>query len=124
MAEHKHKRDPNFDIERRNMDLTAVVRVAIGLFLTILFVGVVCVWLLQIWHIPYVLDRPEVIKRLPPEPRLQIDEPADYRAFHAQEDRLLNGYSWVDRESGVVRMPIEQAMDKVAQKGLPSRGEK
>jgi hypothetical protein len=35
--------------------------------------------------------------------------------------RLLLGYHWVDQNAGVVQIPIERAMDLLAQRGLPSR---
>jgi hypothetical protein len=34
---------------------------------------------------------------------------------------LLEGYGWVDREAGVVRLPIERAMALVLERGLPTR---
>jgi hypothetical protein len=60
--------------------------------------------------------------RLPPEPRLQINPRQDLLDLRAQEDQLLSGYSWVDRNAGVVRIPIDSAMKLVLQRGLPSRG--
>ena len=36
--------------------------------------------------------------------------------------RLLNSYGWVDPKAGVVRIPIDRAMDLLLQKGLPVRG--
>jgi hypothetical protein len=54
----------------------------------------------------------------PPGPRLQTDPEADYRRFHAHEEQLLNGYHWVDKRGGVVRVPIEQAMKKLVQTGI------
>ncbi len=59
--------------------------------------------------------------RLPPEPRLQITPRADAAEFRAQEDALLNGYSWVNRETGTVRIPIAEAMKMTLQRGLPAR---
>ena len=38
-----------------------------------------------------------------------------------REDAILNGYGWVDPNKGIVRIPIAQAIDIVAQKGLPSK---
>ena len=54
-----------------------------------------------------------------PSPRLQPSPPADMRAFHAQEMRRLNGTGWVDKAQGVVHIPIEEAMRKVAADGIP-----
>jgi hypothetical protein len=34
---------------------------------------------------------------------------------------LLEGYQWVDEQAGVVRIPIERAMELLAERGLPSR---
>ena len=34
---------------------------------------------------------------------------------------MLNGYSWVDRNAGVVRIPIDEAMKLTVQRGLPAR---
>ena len=56
-----------------------------------------------------------------PEPRLQRTPIPDLRAVHADEDRILNGYGWVDPKRGVVRIPIDMAIDALAKKGLPSR---
>jgi hypothetical protein len=60
--------------------------------------------------------------RLPPEPRLQTNPRQDLQDLRAQEEQLLNGYSWVDRNAGVVRIPIVEAIKLVVQRGLPARG--
>jgi hypothetical protein len=39
---------------------------------------------------------------------------------HAQSARL-SSYGWVDREAGVVRVPIDRAMEALARRGLPAR---
>jgi hypothetical protein len=57
-----------------------------------------------------------------PEPRLQVAPQIDLAALRTREDTELNTYGWIDRKTGVVRLPIERAMDLVAQKGLPVRG--
>jgi len=55
-----------------------------------------------------------------PTPRLQGDDGNQETAdLHAREDLLLDNYSWVDRSKGTVRIPIERAMELIAQRGLP-----
>ena len=55
-----------------------------------------------------------------PTPRLLTDDgDQDVADLHAREDLLLNKYSWVDQSKGTVRIPIEQAMQLIAQRGLP-----
>jgi len=59
-------------------------------------------------------------KAPPPEPRLIQNEPADLDSVRKDEQKVLESYEWVDRSSGVVRIPIERAMELVA-KEAPQR---
>ena len=59
-----------------------------------------------------------------PTPRLQIDDGGqDLVDLHAREDLLLDHYSWLGSSQqlseGKVRIPIERAMELLAQRGLP-----
>jgi hypothetical protein len=56
-----------------------------------------------------------------PYPRLQVSPPLDLQSFRAWEEAQLHSYGWVDRSAGVVRIPIERAMDLVLPEGLPTR---
>jgi len=59
--------------------------------------------------------------RLPPEPRLQTNPRQDLLDLRTGEREQLTGYQWVDRNNGVVRIPIEDAMRLTIERGLPSR---
>jgi hypothetical protein len=55
-----------------------------------------------------------------PTPRVQTDDGnQDVADLHAREDLLLENYTWVDESKGTVRIPIERAMELIAQRGLP-----
>jgi hypothetical protein len=55
-----------------------------------------------------------------PSPRLQTDDGnQEITDIHAKEDLLLENYSYVDQGKGTVRIPIERAMELIAQRGLP-----
>ena len=55
-----------------------------------------------------------------PTPRVQTDDGnQDVADLHAREDLLLDNYSWADSSQGKVRIPIERAMELLAQRGLP-----
>ncbi|HEV2277206.1 MAG TPA: hypothetical protein VGS02_03450 [Acidobacteriaceae bacterium] len=55
-----------------------------------------------------------------PTPRLETDDGnQDLADLHDRENLLLENYSWIDRGKGTVRIPIERAMQIIAQKGLP-----
>jgi hypothetical protein len=64
----------------------------------------------------------EMVQRpLPPQPRLQTDPFTDITALRAKEREVLDEYAWVDKNTGVVRIPIERAIDVLAERGLPHR---
>lgn len=62
--------------------------------------------------------------QFPPEPRLQVNYEADMRRLRESEDAVLNGYGWVNQDAGVVRIPIDRAMELLAERGLPARDER
>jgi hypothetical protein len=63
---------------------------------------------------------PEEITKFP-QPRLEKNERLEIKDFRLQEEKALNSYGWVDEKAGVVHIPIERAMQLVAQRGLPTR---
>jgi len=64
----------------------------------------------------------ENVRTLPPEPRLQVSAPSDLKQYKAAQEETLNSYGWVDEKAGIVRIPIDRAMDILLEKGLPARG--
>ena len=58
-----------------------------------------------------------------PEPRLEVSERSQLRDFVAKQDQTLATYDWVDKDKGVVRIPIDRAMALIAERGLPVRSE-
>lgn len=77
---------------------------------------------------------------VPPEPRLEpmpgYDLPplgADgerpfatrgLAAHRLQEQATLDSYGWIDRQTGIVRVPIERAIELTLSQGLPIAGER
>ena len=66
--------------------------------------------------IPAMLRQPE---RLRPGPRLQVSPAKDLQEMRAVEERRLHSYRWIDLEAGIVSVPIERAMEILAERGLP-----
>lgn len=55
-----------------------------------------------------------------PTPRVQLDDGnQDVADLHQREDLLLDNYTWVDRSQGKVRIPVDRAMQLIAERGLP-----
>jgi hypothetical protein len=59
---------------------------------------------------------------LPPEPRLQRFPREDILSFRTREEAVLQNYAWIDKGTGSVRIPIQDAMRLMLEKRmLPSR---
>lgn len=56
---------------------------------------------------------------MPPEPRLQQSPRQDLKAMRRREDWQLSHYSWVDKQKGIVAIPIDRAIQIIAQRGIP-----
>ncbi|PWC36574.1 hypothetical protein TSO352_12275 [Azospirillum sp. TSO35-2] len=54
-----------------------------------------------------------------PEPRLQTDPPADFKRYRERSMERLTGYGWADHERGIAHIPIDEAMRRVAEHGIP-----
>jgi len=61
--------------------------------------------------------RNEHIQRFP-EPRLEEDERGELAGFRYGEEEKLNSYGWVDEKEKIAHIPITQAIELVAQRGL------
>jgi hypothetical protein len=62
-------------------------------------------------------------QRLPAPPRLQQFPGNEFVDFRTHEDAILHEYGYVNKDAGVVRMPIAEAMRKVVESGLPARAQ-
>ena len=123
-------RTGRWDTGSRDANVRSVSRFVLGLV-----VGIIAALLLM-W---FLFDRfavrearrspqPETMaasnpQKEPPEPRLQPTPVMDLKEFRAGEEAILNDYGWVNPEKGIVRIPVERALELVAKEGLPSRKE-
>jgi hypothetical protein len=103
------------------------VAMLVALTVGIALVGVVSMWFL----FGYIVER-DTSRDTPPSPladtrapftgpRLQVSETQNMKAMKAAEQEVLESYDWVDREAGIVRIPIERAIDLLAERGFPTR---
>jgi hypothetical protein len=112
--------------ETRDISIRAIV--GFGLALAVL-TGIV---LAAMWGVFRVFERRENqrdqplppmiaanLRRTPSGPRLEPDPLAPRRRLRAQESAVLTTAGWVDRDHGVVRIPIDRAMELLVEKGLP-----
>ena len=112
--------------ETSDVAIRGIVRFGIGLAVATVVVQV------AMWGLFRVLQRREnrvdvpvpamvaaSLRRTPPEPRLEANPLEPRRRMRAREDAVLTTYGWVDRQTGVARIPIGRAMELLVENGLP-----
>jgi hypothetical protein len=57
--------------------------------------------------------------REPPAPRLQTTPVVDLERYREAQQQVLERYAWVDEKNGIAQIPIERAIELVAERGLP-----
>lgn len=126
MTQHPPGDDPDVRFERTDVDATSLLK--FGFWLVVATTVVV----LLLWRLFFVfvaqeaarqppppVMKPDAAVLAPPPPLLQTAPAKDLAEFRAQEDQVLASYGWVDKEQKVARIPIEEAMRLVAERGLP-----
>jgi len=69
----------------------------------------------------YHEDHERYLKEHFPEPQLEINERTELNDVRLREEDTLSTYDYVDKNAGTVRIPIDRAMELLAQRGLPTR---
>ncbi len=132
MSELRNEPDnPEVVHEESDVNVRAILRFGAGLFAVALVVHVFLWWLLGVYDRQHERAQTQVYPmaagqqdRLPPFPRFQANPQQELRELRAKQRALLDGYGWVDKEIGVARIPIEEAMKMVVGRGLPTRESK
>jgi hypothetical protein len=113
--------------ERSDMSVGWIAVGGVGLLATLAAVlVVVSVFEVKVTGLPVTIGRPaDLVDPLagaptPPPPRLEAAPGEQLAGYRAASEQRLNSYGWVDRQTGVVRIPIGQAMDRLAQQSLPA----
>jgi len=121
---------PENRFDHGDVNFKALSKFAIGLIITAIFSAGLVLGIFQ-----YLLHREGGVpasriespaqdaRQLPPEPRLEEVPALDLQQMRAAEDQVLHNYAWLDQANGIVRIPIDRAMELIAQRGLPARKE-
>jgi hypothetical protein len=108
--------DPGY--EKRDLEPRTIALFAAGGAVVILLAAALAFWMVQSATKRYSARqsaRPPA-PAATPEPRLQVQGSNDLREMRKAEESLLNTYGWLDREKGLVRIPVERAMELLAKK--------
>lgn len=119
---------PELRHEQRDVDVWAVGKFAIALAL-LCIVALSLLFGLYQYFLSQVggrLQQPEKgfnvdARHRPPAPQLEETPAADWQRQLEAEEQVLHSYGWVNQKSGTVRIPIDRAIDLLAQRGLPAR---
>lgn len=109
------------DISTRGVVITGVSVLA-GVWIIVLLISLVYNGLAHYRASAGPAPLPVAVQRnrLPPLPRIQTSPTeVDLQKLRAYEDARLKSYDWVDRKTGIVRIPIERAMELTVQRGIP-----
>jgi hypothetical protein len=114
--------------EETDVNAWAVGKFAIGLALTCIFSLVLLAGLFRYFESitgglkPRAQSGLNLLNaKLPPQPRLEETPVKDLREIRAEEERILTTYGWVDKSTSTVRIPIDRAIDLLAQRGIAAR---
>lgn len=111
-------RTPAHPRHDRDIDLRAVIGFVGGLAMLLVASSALC------WGL-YVTFRERLVRGdpppsplpaanvpvVPPEPRLQLDPKQDMAGLRARDEAILDSHGWVDRRSGIARIPIARAIE-------------
>ncbi len=103
--------------ERRDANVRAIVWSGVGL-VVVAVIAHVALWI-QLHglsrqreaELPPRSPVAEALPAAPPEPRLQTAPHADLADLRGEEEATLGSYGWVDRRAGIVRVPIDRAIE-------------
>jgi hypothetical protein len=69
-------------------------------------------------------DVDRTLRMAPPGPRLQTNPQDDMKRLREEEEKWLTTYRWIDKQKGIVHIPIAEAMKKLARTGAAGFAER
>jgi hypothetical protein len=108
------RENENTAYEKSDWRLGYIGLVFLGTFLLLLVTPFILMW-----AFPHALpDASRELTIAPPPPRQQVAPPVDLARYLAAQKLKLETYYWIDRDRGIVHIPIEEAMKRVAEHGI------
>ncbi|MGY3443611.1 MULTISPECIES: hypothetical protein [unclassified Bradyrhizobium] len=106
-----------FDFERSDIATNAVAWIAAGLgaFVLIVPIAMPLIFPQSLRHASPAA-RPALSSNAPP---LEVTPSDELERARREDAEMTGSYGWVDRDRGIVRVPIERAIEMLLRKGLP-----
>lgn len=110
--------------ERGDVSVRQIVRFSIGLGLVLVAVHLGLWWMFVAFKRQAIANDPPPPplagqRQTPPGPKLQVNPRRDMRELREAEARLLNSHELSKTDPGKARIPIDRAMQLIAEQGLP-----
>ena len=114
---------PGYEV--RDANLKALIQFAVGLAIllavTLLMIRFVFGMLSNLSPLGPAASPFENARQIPSGPLLQAAPHQELVGYCSSQRDAVNNYGWVNQSGGIVQLPIDKAMDLMAQRGLPSR---
>jgi hypothetical protein len=110
----------NVQFERRDVNVRAMALIGAVIVVTAIVLHVALYWLYGAFRSSaaesgrVTKTQEQIEQPTSGQPRLQVDPTTDINQFRDEENKKLSTYGWVNKDNGIVRIPIEQAMKLVA----------
>jgi hypothetical protein len=124
-----NKRQPEVGdgYEKRDVSIRGLLLFGLGLAVLMVLTFFAMKWTFDLLSAQSPLGQPaapfQTARVVPPSPRLQAQPHIDLQTYCEQQLSVLNSYGWVDQQNGVVRIPIDRAMNILLKQGFPARPE-
>jgi hypothetical protein len=125
MAESNHT-NTNVQFERRDVNVRAMAWIGAAIVITAIVLHAGLYWLFDEFRDTAaesgrVKKKQEQIEQpTGGQPKLQADPVTEINQFREEESKKLDTYGWVNKDNGIVHIPIKQAMKLLAGGGLVS----
>jgi hypothetical protein len=112
--------------EQDDVDVRGIVRFGIGVGVAIVVATTILAIVLRVWmRQPLPLDiqvsPARVTPAAVPGPGLDAVPETNLQSMLQQENERLFTYGWINRDTGRARIPIDEAMRLLSERGLPAR---
>jgi hypothetical protein len=145
---HPVKPNGHADYERKDIPVSGVLAFLLGLSAVLVFAYFLVNGLYKVLDKHFEAEQPAVnplannapqdTRRIPPQygenyqqylregfpaPQLETDERTELNDVRLREENILSTYDYTDKNASTIRIPIDHAMDLLAQRGLPVRSQ-
>ena len=112
--------------EESDASIGPIVLTGVGLAVALAVVGLIVYGIY--WYLaghPLSVPRPNPMaetdqQQFPAAPRLEEHPAIEVHELHSQEDKILSTYGWTDKSKGIVRVPIDRALELQLERGFPT----